>query len=102
MSENKQPQDQAWYLRYSRQRPTTATVSVERTPVDATCPRCASKDVRRYPIANHLGPRMVVKCQACFEILSIDRPVAADQWPPFRSVTYDWEASLSESAGARR
>ena len=92
-----------WYARYTQQAPNAERIYVERTPVEgARCPECDSDDVRRYPIANHLGPRMVTKCQACFHVLALDKPVEADNWPPFRSVTYDWEASPSERAARER
>ncbi|MEN0134109.1 MAG: hypothetical protein AAGC80_03120 [Rhodococcus sp. (in: high G+C Gram-positive bacteria)] len=32
-------------------------------------------------------------------MLALERPTVEDNWPPFRSVTYDWEASPSERAG---
>jgi predicted RNA-binding Zn-ribbon protein involved in translation (DUF1610 family) len=66
---------------------------VERKPVEATCPRCGSTDVRRYPVANFIGPRMVTKCQDCFEHLAVDVPTVDDHWPPWRSATIDWPAS---------
>lgn len=88
-----------WYARYTQLAPDAERVYVERTPVEGSnCPECGSDDVKRYPIANHLGPRMVTKCQACFHVLALDRPTAEDNWPPFRSVTYDWDASPSERA----
>lgn len=88
-----------WYARYTQQAPVEERVYVTRAEVpDAKCPECASEDVRRYPIANHFGPRMVTKCQSCFHVLALDRPSAEDNWPPFRAVTYDWEASPSERA----
>lgn len=74
-------------------RPSTPRVVVERTPVDAQCPSCGSHDVARYPVANHLGPRMVVKCQDCFTHLSVTRPEPEDAWPAWRSPTRDWPAS---------
>jgi hypothetical protein len=88
----------SWEHRYTYSRPTEQQLFVTREPVDATCPKCGGTDVARYPIANHLGPRIATKCQACLTSLAIDRPTAADNWPPFRSVTYDWEASLGERA----
>lgn len=92
-----------WYARYMQQGPPEGPVHLVREPVpDAVCPECGSDDVRRYPIANHRGPRMVTKCQACFGVLALDRPTEEDDWPPFRSVTYDWEASLSERASRSR
>lgn len=89
----------AWNHRYTQPRPEQQQLRVERVLLpDTTCPECGSTDVRRYPIANHRGPRMVTKCQSCFHVLTLDRPALDDNWPPFRSVTYDWEASPSERA----
>jgi hypothetical protein len=79
-------------------------LSVERVPVDAgPCPQCGSEDIRRYPIGCVWGARMVTKCQACLHTLEIERPQRADSWPPFRSLTYEWEPAPSERAsrGAR-
>jgi hypothetical protein len=89
----------SWEHRYTFARPADQQLYVERVPVPGvTCPRCGSDDIKRYPIANHLGPRIATKCQACLTSIAIDRPTEADNWPPYRSVTYDWEASLSERA----
>ncbi|MEV6362369.1 hypothetical protein [Nocardia asteroides] len=73
--------------------PVADRIHVERVPVEAACPACGSTDVRRYPVANYLGPRMVTKCQDCFHHLSVDVPTADDHWPPWRSATLDWDAS---------
>lgn len=73
--------------------PLQNTISVERVPVEGVCPKCGSRDVRRYPVANFIGPRMVTKCQDCFEHLAIDVPTVDDHWPPWRSATIDWPAS---------
>jgi transposase-like protein len=73
---------------------------VTRTPVDTTCPECGSDDVRRYPVGWVRGPRIVVKCQACFNTLSVERPERSDSWPPFRAATYDWDVSPAERTGA--
>jgi ssDNA-binding Zn-finger/Zn-ribbon topoisomerase 1 len=67
---------------------------------DAECPKCGSSDVRRYGVGWYKGPRMVVKCQACYHTLSVERPLPEDNWPPFRAAGYDWEASPSERAQA--
>lgn len=89
----------SWVQRYYFPRPTELRLTVERTKVEgATCPACGSNDVRRYPIANEHGARMATKCQACLHVLKIERPGPDDIWPPFRSVTYDWEPSLAERA----
>ncbi|MDA3624070.1 hypothetical protein OU415_01400 [Saccharopolyspora sp. WRP15-2] len=74
-------------------RPETPRVSVERTPVDASCPSCGGTNIARYPVANYQGPRMVVKCQDCFTHLSVTRPEPADNWPAWRSPTRDWAPS---------
>ena len=88
-----------WQQRYTQQRPADERVYVERVPVAGmTCPQCGGADIRRYPISNHFGPRMATKCQTCLHSLAIDRPTEADNWPPFRAVTYDWEASPAERA----
>jgi hypothetical protein len=95
-----------WSRRYTYPAPPTEQVYLVRERVSGQgCPECGGEDVRRYPIAAHMGPRIVTKCQACFFVLSLDRPVAADNWPPFRSVTYDWDAAPAERAardGLRR
>lgn len=83
--------------------PADEALVVEREPVEgAECPRCGGTDVRRYPIGWHRGPRMVVRCQDCLQSLAVERPGPEDCWPPFRSATYDWQASLSERAGAAK
>lgn len=73
--------------------PQESTVSVERVATDRTCPTCGSSDVARYPVANFIGPRMVVKCQECFTHLETTVPTADDHWPPWASATSDWPAS---------
>jgi ssDNA-binding Zn-finger/Zn-ribbon topoisomerase 1 len=81
--------------------PPAEAMTVEKVAVAGeTCPKCGSEDVRRYPVGNFLGPRMVVKCQACYHSLRVERPAVEDNWPPFRTATYDWEASPSERASA--
>jgi hypothetical protein len=81
------------------QTPAADQMSVSKTPVEGlTCPVCVSTDIARYPIGSYKGPRMVTKCQACYHSLSVDRPAIEDNWPPFRSATYDWEPSPAERA----
>ena len=87
-----------WVERILYPRPTDDRIYAVRTPVDETCPACGGTDVRRYPIANHLGPRMTVTCQDCLHVLRVERPEPQDMWPPYRAVAYDWEPSLSERA----
>lgn len=74
-------------------RPETERVSVARSPVSSECPACGGSNVARYPVANYLGPRMVVKCQDCFTHLSVTRPDPGDNWPAWRSPTRDWPPS---------
>ncbi|HZZ48504.1 MAG TPA: hypothetical protein VFE65_16605 [Pseudonocardia sp.] len=89
----------AWNHRYTQTPPDAKQLYVERVPVEGlTCPNCAGTDIRRYPIANHLGPRIATTCQTCLTSLKVERPTEADNWPPFRSVTYEWEASAGERA----
>jgi predicted RNA-binding Zn-ribbon protein involved in translation (DUF1610 family) len=88
-----------WVERYIQPRPTEQTLTVVRVQVaDQTCPECGSADIRRYPIANEHGARIATKCQSCLHTLRIDRPREEDDWPPFRPMTYEWEAAASERA----
>lgn len=88
-----------WVDRIVYPGPDSDTVSTERMPLaDEVCDACGSGEVCRYPIANHLGPRMTVTCQNCLHVLRVERPGPEDMWPPFRAVAYDWEASPSERA----
>lgn len=81
------------------QRPEEEFISVKKELVEgAVCPKCGSKDVRKYPIANYMGPRIVVKCQNCFNVLEMLIPKREDKWPPYCPVTHDWEVSLCERA----
>jgi hypothetical protein len=87
------------------ERPEDPQLHVEKTPVSGVeCPKCGSDDIRRYPIAWTRGPRIAVKCQACYEPVSIERPASDEPWPPFRAVAYDWDVSDAErpSAPSRR
>jgi hypothetical protein len=89
----------AWVERYIQPRPTEQTLTVDRVPVSGlTCHECGGEDVRRYPIANEYGARIATKCQTCLHTLRIERPSEEDKWPPFRPMTYEWEASASERA----
>jgi hypothetical protein len=62
------------------------------------CPQCGATEVSRYPIAYYTGPRIIEKCQACYAVVTLRRPVEADQWPPFRPATFDWSPSPAERA----
>ena len=89
----------SWVERYIQASPPDGELVVERVPVEgATCPKCRGDDVRRYPVSAYCGARMAVKCQTCLHTLSLTRPSADDNWPAFRPLTYDWEASPSERA----
>lgn len=89
----------SWVERYIQATPQDDQLTVERVSVEgATCPECGGKDVRRYPIGCGWGARMAVKCQDCLHTLALERPGPDDEWPPFRPLTYDWEASPSERA----
>jgi hypothetical protein len=88
-----------WVNRMLYTRPQEARVYLERTKVEgASCPECGADDIRRYPIANHQGPRISTRCQVCFYQVALERPGPEDAWPPYRSVAYDWEASPAERA----
>ena len=79
--------------------PSREEMVVRKEPVaDAECPQCGGDDVRRYGVGWFKGPRMVVKCQACYHTLAVERPRPEDNWPPFRWASYDWEASPAERA----
>lgn len=93
----------AWTDTILYDRPTEKFVFVKREPmVGAVCPECKSKDVRKYPIANWMGPRIVIKCQTCFHVLEISRPTREDRWPPFQPLTQDWPVALAERASVER
>jgi ssDNA-binding Zn-finger/Zn-ribbon topoisomerase 1 len=79
--------------------PSPEEMYVEKVSVEgATCPKCGSDDVRRYGVGWFKGPRMVVKCQACYHTLEVQRPGLEDNWPPFRAAGYDWDPSPAERA----
>ena len=79
--------------------PSREEMVVRKEPVaDTECPECGSHDVKRYGVGWFKGPRMVVKCQACYHTLAVERPRPEDNWPPFRAAGYDWEASPAERA----
>jgi hypothetical protein len=74
-------------------RPDEEVLFVERVPVAGECPACGQARLARYPVANSMGPRMAVKCQACLHIVSIRRPEPEDHWPPWASATQGWPTS---------
>lgn len=49
---------------------------LEREPVDESCPRCGSDDVRSYPVNSEGGWFDVVKCQQCL------RSIRREPGPP--------------------
>jgi hypothetical protein len=88
-----------WIDRVLYPRPAEDRVHATRTPLaDTSCPSCGGGHVSRYPIANHLGPRITITCQDCLHVLAIERPRAEDMWPPYRAVAYDWDPSPAERA----
>jgi vanillate/4-hydroxybenzoate decarboxylase subunit D len=46
-------------------RPAEPFLTVERTPVDGTCPECGRDELARYPVLTEGGWWDVTKCQAC-------------------------------------
>jgi len=74
-------------------RPTDEFIFVNREPVDATCPKCGSKNVRKYPVASYMGPKIATKCQDCLHRIAMAEPQIEDRWPPFRPLAYDWQRS---------
>jgi hypothetical protein len=81
------------------QTPGSGEMYVVKQPVEGeTCHECGSTDIARYPVGHYKGPRIVTKCQACYHSLTVDVPREADNWPPFRALSYDWEASPAERA----
>lgn len=74
-------------------RPEAERLYVERVPVQGQCTSCGGSNIARYPVANFLGPRMVVKCQDCFTHLAVTRPQPEDHWPAWRSPARDWPSS---------
>jgi hypothetical protein len=42
-------------------------LSVERTPVEGSCPACGASELAAYPVLSDGGWWDVVKCQACLE-----------------------------------
>jgi vanillate/4-hydroxybenzoate decarboxylase subunit D len=51
-------------------RPTELHLSVEREPVDGTCPECGAEDLKRYPVLSEGGWWTAVKCQSCLASIS--------------------------------
>ena len=74
-------------------RPSQKYIVQAREPVDETCPECGSRNVAKYPIVHHLGPRITVTCQDCLYRLHLIMPTAKDRWPPYWPVTTGWPPS---------
>jgi len=55
---------------HSFPRPTEAHLSVERTPVDGSCPECGAAALAAYRVLSEGGWWDVTKCQACFASVS--------------------------------
>jgi predicted RNA-binding Zn-ribbon protein involved in translation (DUF1610 family) len=92
----------SWTTRYITPSRSPEELVVPREDLaEVTCPHCGGEEVQRYPVACVLGARMTITCQSCLHVLALERPRAEDNWPPFRSTTYDWEASASERAARR-
>jgi len=50
---------------------TTRGLTLDREPVEGSCPRCGADDLRRYPVNSEAGWLNVVKCQTC--LFSVER-----------------------------
>ncbi|MFE3171911.1 hypothetical protein ACFXPA_20265 [Amycolatopsis sp. NPDC059090] len=46
--------------------------SLEREPVEGTCPRCGAAELSRYPVNSEGGWFDVVKCRSCLFSVSRD------------------------------
>ncbi len=77
-------------------RPIERYPAVLRVPVAGRCPACGAEAMARYPIANFIGPKVVIRCQSCFHTVSVSKPEPQDRWPPFRALAYDWRPSPAE------
>jgi vanillate/4-hydroxybenzoate decarboxylase subunit D len=51
-------------------RPSESHLSVERTPVEGTCPECGSTELAEYRVLSEGGWWEVRKCQSCLHSLS--------------------------------
>ncbi len=51
-------------------RPSTHTVSCDRTPVPGPCPECAAPALARYRVMSEGGWWLVVKCTSCLHSVS--------------------------------
>jgi hypothetical protein len=74
-------------------RPKQQYISVQRTPVEGTCPDCGGSDIKRYPAFTARGPRFVHKCQACLALVREEGPNREEAHPPFWPMTRNWPAS---------
>lgn len=56
-------------------RPSEQTVSVERDAVaDATCERCGSSHIERYPVLRVTGWKRLTRCQDCLAVSRLEEP----------------------------
>jgi uncharacterized Zn finger protein len=67
-------------------RPKEEFLSVKRESIDVQCPKCNSKDVKKYPVLKPRGWAITTKCQKCFYELNIEYPRPAG---PFVPITKD-------------
>ena len=51
-------------------RPAAAFLTVERHPVEGTCPECGARDLAEYPVLSEGGWWDVRKCQSCLASVS--------------------------------
>ena len=51
-------------------RPSEPFLSVDRTPVEGSCPECGAAELAAYPVMSEGGWWDVVKCQACLASVS--------------------------------
>lgn len=54
-------------------RPAELTLSVEKEPVQGTCPACGAAALMQYPVLSEGGWFQVVKCQECLHSVSRER-----------------------------
>ena len=48
----------------------SASLTVERDPVEGTCPECGRSELCRYPVLSDGGWFVAVKCQHCLHSIS--------------------------------
>ena len=55
------------------QQVTSSICSVQRDPVEGTCPACGRAELACYPVCSEGGWFLVVKCQQCLHSVSRER-----------------------------